>query len=146
MGETCPKCGAERKPGETECFQCGVIFEKYSEFLRQKAHMPTPETADWGTAAAAPAAPENSPLAIWSLVLGLLSPLCCGFLSAIPAIILGHMARSRIRESNGQLKGDGMALAGLILGYVSIVLFIILFFVGVMSSLVEIISQEGLLR
>jgi hypothetical protein len=42
----------------------------------------------------------------------------------IPAIILGHMARRQIRKSGEQ--GDGMALAGLILGYVGGVWLIVL--------------------
>ena len=39
-------------------------------------------------------------------------------LTAIPAIVLGHVARRRVRET-GQ-RGDGMALTGLILGYAGI--------------------------
>ncbi len=41
-------------------------------------------------------------------------------LGAIAAVILGHLAKKEIRESGGRLSGDGMALAGLILGYVQI--------------------------
>ncbi|MGH9710287.1 MAG: DUF4190 domain-containing protein, partial [Candidatus Acidiferrales bacterium] len=37
----------------------------------------------------------------------------------MPAIILGHLAQTEIRKSGGRLQGDGMALAGLILGYLS---------------------------
>ena len=47
---------------------------------------------------------------------GLLGFVTC--VSAIAAVILGHMARKQIGESGGQQSGDGMALAGLILGYV----------------------------
>jgi hypothetical protein len=64
--------------------------------------------------------------AIWSLVLGILSFMCLGIFGAIPAIICGHVARSTIRKSNGLLRGEGLALAGLILGYVALVLNIIL--------------------
>jgi hypothetical protein len=39
----------------------------------------------------------------------------------IVAIILGHISRSEIRKSAGRLKGDGIALAGLILGYMGVV-------------------------
>ncbi len=39
------------------------------------------------------------------------------FLPAIAAIILGHISRSEIRKSNGRLKGNGMATAGLVMGY-----------------------------
>jgi hypothetical protein len=45
----------------------------------------------------------------------------------IPAIILGHVARSQIRRTGEQ--GDGMALAGLILGYLGGILFIIILIV-----------------
>jgi len=69
---------------------------------------------------------RTSPLAIWSLVLGILGVVlllaCIGPLFAIPAIICGHLAYSRVRQSGGVLKGEGMALAGLITGYVSVVL------------------------
>lgn len=60
---------------------------------------------------------KTSALAIWSLVLGILSLLCFSFLTGIPAIICGHMGRTKIRQSNGTLGGDGLALTGLILGY-----------------------------
>src|SRR5260370_8082772 len=45
----------------------------------------------------------------------------CG-IAGIPAIILGHLGLSKIKKSNGQLKGEGLALAGLIMGYFSLVL------------------------
>jgi hypothetical protein len=41
----------------------------------------------------------------------------------IPAIICGHLARRRIRETGEG--GDGLALAGLVLGYVGGALFIL---------------------
>lgn len=66
-----------------------------------------------------PPAPPTSGLAIASLVCGV-----GGFvvgLSFIPAIICGHLARRQIRQTGEQ--GAGLALAGLILGYVGIVLF-----------------------
>ncbi|HZD92861.1 MAG TPA: DUF4190 domain-containing protein, partial [Candidatus Sulfotelmatobacter sp.] len=59
--------------------------------------------------------------AVASLVLGIASIfLCLGILAGIPAIIFGHLSWSRIRRSMGRLKGEGMAMAGLILGYISI--------------------------
>ena len=146
MTAKCPKCGAERQPDETECFQCGVIFEKYQAFLSRQQQVAQPGLAPPDSALTVAAAPTNSNLAIWSLVLGLLSPFCCSFFTAIPAIILGHMARSEIRKSNGQLGGDGMALAGLILGYVAIVLNIIFLFVGLMGVIIEEISKGNLLE
>lgn len=65
---------------------------------------------------------ETSGLAITSLVLGILSYLCFSIFASIPAVICGHIARSNIRNSQGRLKGDGMALGGLISGYINIAL------------------------
>jgi uncharacterized membrane protein len=62
-------------------------------------------------------------LAIAALVCGLASFVTC--VSAIAAVILGHMARKQIRESGGQQGGDGMALAGLIIGYIFIALLVL---------------------
>jgi hypothetical protein len=72
-----------------------------------------------------PAPPQNSALAIWSLVLGILSLTCFWLLTAIPAVICGHLAHSRIKASAGRLDGAGLALAGMITGYVSIALSIV---------------------
>jgi competence protein ComGC len=63
---------------------------------------------------------RTSPTAIWSLVLGILSLLCFSIFAGIPAVICGHIAHGKIKRSNGLLTGSGMALAGLITGYISI--------------------------
>ena len=61
--------------------------------------------------------------AIVSLIFGIICWMALPFVGAIVAIVLGHIARSEIRRSPpGTLEGDGMALAGLILGYLHIVL------------------------
>jgi general secretion pathway protein G len=74
--------------------------------------------------------PRPSALAIWSLVLGILGVVlvvvCIGPLCAIPAIICGHLAYSRIKRSGGALTGEGMALAGLITGYIAIAIGMVL--------------------
>ena len=41
-----------------------------------------------------------------------------GPFTGIPAIITGHMALGRIKRSRGVMQGQGMAIAGLILGYI----------------------------
>jgi hypothetical protein len=69
-----------------------------------------------------PVQPKNSGLAVWSLVLGILSLTCFWLLTAIPAVICGHVAYSRIRRSAGALSGEGLALGGLITGYIGIAL------------------------
>lgn len=67
----------------------------------------------------------TSALAVVSLVSGIVSWLLLPLLGALVAIITGHLARSEIRASQGGLDGDGLAIAGLILGYLQIVLVIL---------------------
>lgn len=66
--------------------------------------------------------PKTSGLAVASLVLGILSFFCGSIITGIPAIICGHMARSRIQRSPGEYGGAGLALGGLITGYISLAL------------------------
>ena len=61
--------------------------------------------------------PPTSGLAVGSLVCGIAEFFTLG-LAAIPAVILGHMARAQIKQSGE--RGDGMAVAGLVLGYLAI--------------------------
>jgi Tfp pilus assembly protein PilE len=64
--------------------------------------------------------PQTDGKAIGSLVCGIASVTIFSILAGIPAIILGHISRSEIRKSEGRLKGEGLALAGLIMGYISL--------------------------
>ena len=83
-----------------------------------------------------PAAPTE-PLAIWSLVLGILSMICCSaMIFSIGAIVTGHLALSSIKK-NPLRQGRGMALAGLIMGYVSIVIGIIVIAAGVLQGIID---------
>jgi hypothetical protein len=71
---------------------------------------------------------RDSSLAIASLVAGLLAWVVVPFFGALAAVITGHLAKKEIRESQGALSGDGMALAGLILGYTQLGLFLLVVF------------------
>ncbi|MBN8714979.1 MAG: DUF4190 domain-containing protein [Xanthomonadales bacterium] len=70
--------------------------------------------------AASRIAPATSPLAVISLVFGILTWFLLPFVGALVAVVCGHLARSEIRRApfDAPLAGDGMALAGLVLGYV----------------------------
>lgn len=70
-------------------------------------------------------APVNSQKALWSMILGILSIVCCGFFTGIPAIILGNQAKREIAASGGAQTGDGMAKAGVITGIIGSVLFVL---------------------
>ena len=69
---------------------------------------------------------KTAGLAIASLVLGILGVTCIGPLGAIPAVICGHLANGKIKRATGTLQGEGLALAGLILGYIGIAFAVLL--------------------
>ncbi len=56
-------------------------------------------------------------MAIASLVLSFFSLL---FVPAILAIVFGHVSCSKIKKSAGRLKGRGLAIAGLVIGYLGV--------------------------
>ncbi|NLU66953.1 DUF1707 and DUF4190 domain-containing protein [Streptomyces sp. HNM0574] len=74
-----------------------------------------------------PARPYNS-ASVASLVLAIGSPFTCG-VTSLPAVILGHKARGDIRRSGDQ--GDGLAIAGLALGYSAIGVVLLFFLLAV---------------
>jgi hypothetical protein len=63
---------------------------------------------------------RTSTLATIALILGALSWFLIPIIGGIGAVITGHMARNEIRRSGGQISGDGLALAGLVLGYLNV--------------------------
>jgi hypothetical protein len=69
---------------------------------------------------------QNQTLAIVSLVLGILSLLCCAwFLPGIAAVVLGFMAKNKAENNPDQYGGRGLALGGIITGGISVILGII---------------------
>src|SRR5882672_918131 len=84
-----------------------------------------------------PAAVNDSG-AIASLVCGLAAWVVCGFLTGIPAVILGHSSLKKIGRSGGYLKGKEIAFAGLVLGYLSCAAWLMFFVV-----IVVLVHQAG---
>ena len=64
---------------------------------------------------------KNNGLAIASLILGILS-LVFYIFCAIPGVITGHMALSRVKRLPDEYEGRGLAIAGLIISYIMLVL------------------------
>ena len=66
---------------------------------------------------------KTEQLAILSLIFSILGlcGFCCGLflVAAIGGIVCGHLALSRIK-ANPELEGHGLAMAGLVIGYVAI--------------------------
>ncbi len=98
----CPKCGTTLAEGSSFCKVCGSA-------ISAPGAPPTP--------LGAVAAQRTDGKAIASLILGFFF----FFLpAAIVAVILGHISLSEIRKSAGRLKGEGLAIGGLVLGYMGL--------------------------
>jgi hypothetical protein len=69
-----------------------------------------------------PAAKTNG-VAIAALIFGIFP-----FFGGIPAIVLGHVARAQIRRTGE--RGDGMAAAGLVLGYLWVAFWVLIMIIG----------------
>ncbi|WP_460753550.1 DUF4190 domain-containing protein [Myceligenerans cantabricum] len=80
--------------------------------------------------------PKNS-LGVWAMVLGIVSIVMCGFFAGIPAVVVGAKARRAVRE--GEADNDGMALAGVITGWIGtgLSVLLIVFYVVVFSLAVS---------
>lgn len=85
-------------------------------------------------------APPTSGLAIASMVCGILALVTCYVhaVFGIPAVICGHMALNSIRISPVPMAGRGMAIAGLVTGYLGI-----LFSVCTVIGFVFVFSQAA---
>ena len=116
---------------------------------------PTPSGQAAGTAVSPAAAnPYNSPqtyagqqpyvgtiptdgLSIASLVCGILGAITCwlGGLFGLPAVICGHMSLKKINNSPTPIAGKGMAIAGLVTGYIGIAMSACFFLIFIASMI-----------
>ena len=87
----------------------------------------------------------TSPLAIISLVSGILGWTFLPLLGSIVAVITGHIARGEIRRAPDRLEGDGLAIGGLILGYASILMavFAVIAFILFFGGLAWLAAMSG---
>ena len=67
-----------------------------------------------------PYALPNSSMAVVSLVTGILGLTFFPLIGSIVAIVTGIMGRKEIQESGGTLGGEGMATAGLVMGWIGV--------------------------
>ena len=78
---------------------------------------------------------EKNALGGWALGLGIASLVCCGLLTGIPAMVLGVLGIQAANE--GRASNKGMAIAGLVLGVVSIAWTVIAWTTGIMSFILD---------
>jgi len=101
--ETIPNCHGNLADYVPVCPYCGVVVDVPH---RGAAH------PAWSVRR------ESSGKATASMVCGILFFLWP--FTAVAAVILGHIALSEIKKSAGRLAGRGMAMVGLILGYIGV--------------------------
>src|SRR5271156_1422204 len=118
----CPYCAENTEEGSVFCTKCGT---------RLAATVSTPVATRWpvpGAPAAIPGGPiagdtfpyaesHTSGMAVGSLISGIFFFF---FPVALIAIVLGHLSLSEIKKSAGRISGRGMAIAGLVLGYLGV--------------------------
>lgn len=85
----------------------------------------------------------SSTLAIVSLISGILGFTFAPFLGTIVALVTGYMARNETRSMPPRASGDGLATAGIIMGWIQVALLVIgiccaiayfVFFLGIFAS------------
>ena len=74
--------------------------------------------------------PTTSGYAIASLVMGIVGLVTCVAILGIPAVIYGHMAINQIANSPFPMVGRGMAIGGLVCGYLATLITVV--FLGFM--------------
>lgn len=115
----------------------------YGELAALTADLPA---GPWPMAWQGPVQPQlatTNSMAIASMVLGVAEFFTAG-LTAIPAVICGHVARRQMKLT-GQ-RGDGLATGGLVLGYMAIIFWAVLIaasLVGVAISIAKTGGQPG---
>lgn len=126
----CSRCGEANALGARFCVRCGspVPAEEPPASAAPSPNPPAAPAAGTGSVLGLsqprvlqplPGSPSVEPgktsgKAIASLICGLFTWI---FPAAVAAIILGHVSLSEIGRSAGRLKGRGMAITGLVLGY-----------------------------
>ena len=76
--------------------------------------------------------PRTCGLAAASLICGILGFLCLPV--GIAAVVCGHLALSAISKSDGYLTGRGIAIAGLICGYLMITFYVFMIAAAIFSG------------
>jgi hypothetical protein len=111
----------------------------YGELAALTSDLPAGPLPVWPVAAYPPPTGTNS-MAVASMVLGVAEFFTMG-LTAIPAVICGHVARRQMRMT--QQRGEGLATSGLVLGYMAIIFWAVLIAASLVGVAISIAHNGG---
>jgi uncharacterized membrane protein len=112
--KVCPNCGQEIQEAAIKCRYC-------------KNWLVTPGQHS-AYSATAPVFPSTSGMAIASMVVGIL---WIYWIGSIVALVLGYLALREIRQNPERIDGKGMAIAGIVLGWIGVATLLVALTVGV---------------
>ena len=111
----------------------------YGELAALTADLPAGPLPVWPVAAYPPPTGTNS-MAVASMVLGVAEFFTMG-LTAVPAVICGHIARRQMRMT--PQRGEGLATSGLVLGYMAIIFWAVLIAASLVGVAISIAHNGG---
>jgi hypothetical protein len=147
----CGNCGAVLNPDELppeeelEIAEAAPVEEPEAEIVEELAEEVVPEedyVDEFPVAPSPPPAPPPPPsyapapslptsgLAIASLILGIGGLTLLPLFGSILALIFGYMARNDIRQRPDEVTGEGLAVAGIVMGWIAVVLSIVGLLIG----------------
>jgi uncharacterized Zn finger protein (UPF0148 family) len=152
----CGNCGAVLDPDELSAEPAAEGMEEVpeaeadevaseetaSEWQEQEPDQPAPSSDVLPAVPAPPPPPapprpasavQTSGMAIASLVMGIAGWTVLPLLGSILAIVFGYAARNEIRRRPGELTGEGMAVAGLVLGWLMVGISLLALCLGVLG-------------
>lgn len=89
------------------------------------------------------AAPTASGKATAALVLGIVGLVLCPLVCSVLALVFGYQGRKEIDVSGGRISGRGLAIAGIVLGWVGLVIWGLLVALGVIGAIVDDGTSSG---
>ena len=113
----------------------------YGDLATLTADLPAGVLPAWPVPAYQPPPPAGTnSMAIASMVLGV-AEFFTGGLTAIPAVICGHVARRQMKQT--AQRGDGLATSGLVLGYMAIIFWSVLIAASLVGVAISIAHNGG---